>query len=67
MKNFKIRNLMPSDFSLSLLWLFDLLTFEVSNLLRINEIHGCSSLALIWNFPRSEVLNGSYNFKFLNY
>ena len=50
MKNFKIRNLMQSDFSLSLLWLFDLLNFEVSNLLRINEIHGCSSLALIWLF-----------------
>ena len=49
-KNFKIRNLMQSDFSLSLLWLFDLLNFEVSNLLRINEIHGCSSLALIWHF-----------------
>ena len=50
MKNFKIRNLMQSDFSLSLLWLFDLLNFEVSNLLRINEIHGCSLLALIWHF-----------------
>lgn len=68
MTNFKSRNLMQSDFSLSLLWLFDLLNFEVPNLLRIKEIHGSSSLAFIWHFsPRSEVLNGSYNFKFLSY
>ena len=32
MANFKSRNLMQSDFSLSLLWLFDLLNFEVPNL-----------------------------------
>ena len=47
MKNFKSRNLMQSDFSLSLLWLFDLFNFEVPNLLRKNEIHDSSSLALI--------------------
>ena len=47
MANFKSRNLMQSDVSLSLLWLFDLLNFEVPNLLRKNEIHGSSSLALI--------------------
>ena len=47
MKNFKSRNLMQSDFSLSLLWLFDLLNFEVPNLSRKDEIHGSSSLASI--------------------
>ena len=63
--NFKSRNLMQSGFSLSLLWLFDLLNFEVPNLLRINEIHGSSSLALICHFsPRSKVLNGSCNLNF---
>ena len=68
MTNFKSRNLMQSDFSLSFLCLFDLLNFEVPNLLRINEIHGSSSLALIWHFNlKSEVLNGSYNFQFLSY
>ena len=65
---FKSRNLMQSDFSLSFVCLFDLLNFEVPNLLRINEIHGSSSLALIRHFNlRSEVLNGSYNFHFLSY
>ena len=68
MTNFKSRNLMQSDFSLSFLCLFDLLNFEVPNLLRINEIHGSSSLALIRHFNlRSEVLIGSYNFHFLSY
>ena len=67
MTNFKSRNLMQSDFSLSLLWLFDMLNFEVPNLLRKKRNPWLQLIGIDLAFPRSQVLNGSYNLKFLTH